>query len=453
MHIDLNSCFAAIEQQANPKLRGVPTVVAAYPTGGGCILAASIEAKEFGIKTGWRVREAKTVCPRVVVLTPDPQKYRHVHREMMKIFETYCSEVIPKSIDEAVLIFNNRQPYVSPQSKVPKRQYGPAGSLSAAAVPKPPQTAAVLTLDRGLTNNDSLSGPLGVTGDSNLKFIGQQIKKDVKERLGEWLTVSIGLGSNRFLAKTAAGLKKPDGLEEINYSNAVQIFKTLRVEDLCGINVALKSRLNAGKIYSAFDFLQADLPTLKSIFKSICAYHWYMRLRGFEVDAWKSNRQSVGHSYALPRATNNEKELGKILFRLCEKVGTRLRGNNLEAQGIAVSCSYNDHTYFHKSRKLASKIFTTPEIYQQSLRILSHGVTKPVSLLAVTAFSLTQSLYQQQTLFENQNKKRLLAQALDEVNNKYGNFSVTFGNTLGLSQKILGRIAFGGIRDMEIIGS
>ena len=69
------------------------------------MLAASVEAKRLGIKTGWRVRDAQNICPGVVVLTPDPQKYRHVHKEMMKIFESYCGNVVPKSIDEAVLTF------------------------------------------------------------------------------------------------------------------------------------------------------------------------------------------------------------------------------------------------------------------------------------------------------------------------------------------------------------
>jgi len=104
MHLDLNSCFASIEQQANPHLRGKVIVVAAYASPGGCIVAPSIEAKRLGIKVGMRVREAKLVCPEVVVLEPDPNKYRNVHLALRKILSQYTNHFLPKSIDEFDLI-------------------------------------------------------------------------------------------------------------------------------------------------------------------------------------------------------------------------------------------------------------------------------------------------------------------------------------------------------------
>src|SRR3990170_9141123 len=79
MHVDLNSCFATIEQQANPLLRGKPMVVAAYNSPNGCVVAPSIEAKQYGIKTGMTVRDARLLCPGVIVRTPDPPKYRYIH--------------------------------------------------------------------------------------------------------------------------------------------------------------------------------------------------------------------------------------------------------------------------------------------------------------------------------------------------------------------------------------
>ena len=93
MHVDLNSCFATVEQQANPFLRGKPVVVAAYVTSGGCILAASREAKLLGIKTGMRVGEAKSICKNVIVLPSDPWKYRFINRKLLALFSTYTPEV------------------------------------------------------------------------------------------------------------------------------------------------------------------------------------------------------------------------------------------------------------------------------------------------------------------------------------------------------------------------
>jgi len=107
MHIDLNSAFASIEQQANPFFRGKPLVVAAYDSPGGCILASSIEAKRLDIKTGMRVKEAKNIFPRTIVLEPDPDKYRFVHKSLKKLLSRYTNELYPKSIDEFVLHFDN----------------------------------------------------------------------------------------------------------------------------------------------------------------------------------------------------------------------------------------------------------------------------------------------------------------------------------------------------------
>src|SRR3990167_9998588 len=105
MHIDLNSCFATIEQQANPHLRGLPIAVAAYTTPRGCILAPSIEAKRFGVKTGMQVREGKSLCPHLLILPSDPPKYRFVNQALTKLFNEYTPAVSIRSIDEMLLNF------------------------------------------------------------------------------------------------------------------------------------------------------------------------------------------------------------------------------------------------------------------------------------------------------------------------------------------------------------
>ena len=166
LHIDLNSCFATIEQQANPLLRGKPIAVSAYDSPGGCIIAPSVEAKRLGVRVGMRVKEGKLICPELIVLSTDPWKYRFVHIELGKIISDYTNDYSPKSIDEFVL---NLEGYPSFQ--------------------------------KGIAN------------------IAKEIKERIKNEIGEWLTVSIGIAPNRFLAKLGAELKKPDGLDEINYRN------------------------------------------------------------------------------------------------------------------------------------------------------------------------------------------------------------------------------------------
>ncbi|MCX6792269.1 MAG: DNA polymerase IV, partial [Candidatus Gottesmanbacteria bacterium] len=172
MHIDLNSCFATIEQQANPLYRGLPLVVAAYTTDRGCILAASVEAKRLGIKTGMYVGDGKRLSPKLIVLPSDPPKYRFVNRKLLALLSEYSALVEVKSIDEMVMKMNT---------------------------------------ELGILNT------------------AKEIKKRIKNEIGDWLTVSIGIAPNRYLAKIASNLHKPDGLDVIDSNNIERTLGSLQL--------------------------------------------------------------------------------------------------------------------------------------------------------------------------------------------------------------------------------
>ena len=281
IHLDLNSCFASVEQQANPLLRGKPVAVAAYDTPLGCIIAPSVEAKATGVKLGMRVKEGRVICPELIVLKPDPDKYRYVHRQLKKLLEKYTSEVVPKSIDEFRL---------------------------------------------------NLEGfPCFKKG---MMAVGQEIKEKIKAEVGDWLRVSVGIGPNWFLAKTASNLKKPDGLEEINYQNFETVYPKLALTDLCGIKRANMTRLNAAGIYTVMDFYRASVQTLRSAFESVLGYYWYLRLRGWEIDDVVSEQKSFGAMYSLPQAAVSLAELGPILNKLTSKTAGRMRKAGFRAGGI-----------------------------------------------------------------------------------------------------------------------
>ena len=148
VHVDLNSCFATVEQQAHPSLRGKPVVIAAYVTDRGCILSPSIEAKKLGIKTGMKVYEAKKIYPNVIVRDTDPIIVRDVHSKFMKIFGDYSPHVIPKSIDEAIIDFS------------------PVFSKT-----------------------------------TDLVKIGKEIKNRMRQEIGDWISCNIGIATNRFWQK------------------------------------------------------------------------------------------------------------------------------------------------------------------------------------------------------------------------------------------------------------
>ncbi|MBX4206104.1 hypothetical protein KW795_02805 [Candidatus Microgenomates bacterium] len=394
MHIDINSCFATIEQQANPTLRYTPIVVAAYNSPGGCILAPSIEAKTYGIKTGMRVKEAKLLYPRLIVMTPDPDKYRDVHLKLRKILFDFSNDVHAKSIDEFVLNFE------------------------------------------------------GYPWENQLKQIALDIKQRIRKEIGDYIRVSVGIAPNRFLAKTAAGLKKPDGLEEINHKNYLDVYSKLNLVDLHGIYIRNELRLNNAGINSVLELYNSPLWKLRVAFKSINAYYWYLRLRGWEIDNIEFERKSYGNSFALPTSEGTTKELFPILQKLCEKTGSRMRAGGYKARGIHLSLSFRDHTYWHEGDSLSSFIFDSKDIYKEAVRLLSHTRLKPVHVIAVSVFGLTEEKTLQFSLFENLEKKQRLVNALDTINDNWGDFLITPARMVLTADMIKDRIAFGGVREL-----
>ncbi len=398
MHIDLNSCFATIEQQANPKLRGKPICVAAYTTPSGCILAPSIEAKKLGIKTGMRVKDGKMLCRDLIVLSPDPMKYRHVHQQLRKIIADYTDDFTPKSIDEFVL---------------------------------------------------------NLTG-LNMINVAKEIKQRIKQEIGEWLTVSIGIGPNRFLAKIGAGLHKPDGLDVIDKNNYLDIYSKLKLTDLCGIKIRNAFRLNSMGIFTVMDFYNAPVWKLKAAFESVCGYYWYLRLHGFEVDDVVFERRSFGNSYALPASRlggpkpfETLEQLSPILQKLVEKTGVRLRKAGYRAKGVHVAIAYRDYSFWHKSFTLPDYIFDSRDIYKTAFRImLSSPFRKPVRELAESVFHLERHENSQLGLFDDIGHKESLVKAIDEVNARWGDFTITPAKMLGMEDVVLDRIAFGSIKEI-----
>ena len=397
MHLDLNSCFATIEQQANPLLRGRPVAVAAYTTPLGCIIAPSVEAKRLGIKVGMRVKDGKLLCPDLVVLSPDPWKYRNVHLALRKIISEYTADFSPKSIDEFVL---NLEGY-------------PAFRLG-------------------------------------MKRVAREIKSRIKKEIGEWLSVSVGIAPNRFLAKVAAGLHKPDGLDEIDKGSFMRVYEGLELTDLPWIKARNAVRLNKVGIFTVLDFYRAPLCSLKVAFNSIGSYYWYLRIRGWEIDDVEFARRSYGNSYALPRPLVTLGELAPILAKLVTKMGSRLRRAGWKARGIHVSVLFRDWSFWHRGRAFPTVFFDSRDIYKEAYKILSScPYRRPVRELAVSAFKLIKNDSLQLDFFDDVVKNENLVRAVDEVNERFGNYVITPGRMINTEESVPDRVAFGGVKELE----
>ena len=393
MHVDLNSCFATIEQQAYPHLRGKPVIIAAYKTDKGCILSPSIEAKKLGIKTGMRVFEAKQIYSHVIVRDTDPAMVRDVNSKFMKIFQDYSPCVIPKSIDEAIIDF-------SPVF---------------------------------FKNIDLIA-------------IGKEIKTRIRREIGEWISCNVGVSTNRFLAKLAASLHKPDGLDLIDYKKLRQVYSSIKLIDLNGINTRFEFRLNANGINTPLDFFQAEVNFLKkNVFQSIAGYYWYLRLRGWEVENFEPIRKSFGQEYSLKEKTADPEKLKKIIMKLCEKMGRRLRQSNQLASGIHLGILYYDYSFWHKGKKINKSIFSTKNLFEEIMILFFHQPKiKTVSKISVSCFSLTQNNNRQLTLIDfGEEKINKISNALDQINDRFGEFTITPATMMEMENIIVDRIAFG----------
>lgn len=470
MHIDLNSCFAIIEQQANRLLRGKPVGVAAYDTPRGFVLAASYEAKALGVKLGVNVEQARVLAPGIIIMTPDPAKYREAHKRFKEVLLHYSPEVVPKSIDEFVLDFSN-------SASLKERRVKHAQSV------QPTATAQYSKLDPQYTR---------AIHNQTMREIGQEIKQRIAQALGEWVTVNIGIGPNRFLAKYAAGFDKPNGMRLIDHTTLESNYEGMKLVDLPGINVRYRARLRAAGIYTPMDFLRADMDTLrKQVFKSINGYHWYMRLRGYEADRVEFDRKSIGHQYALKDKTTELPKLETLLMKLCEKTGRRLRRNNFYATGIHlyigfvsdfagydVPASFENMPLirsWHHGETLPYRLYSTADIFEAAQKLLhSAEISNRVKIMSVHVFGLYPWEPVQMSLFDakydlgekHQDGEKLplrgihntvrsveagkrVSDAVDAINNRYGEFVITPAMMMDMQGTILDRIAFGQVRDFD----
>lgn len=399
MHIDLNSCYAIIEQQANPLIRNKPVGVAAYDSPGGFIIASSYEAKRLGIKL-MRVREAREICKDIIILTPDPEKYFDAHRRFKEVLLRYTNEVTPKSVDEFVVDFR---------------------------------------------------GSRAIQEGVSLTQIGHQIKQDIKQSLGDYVTVNIGIGPNRFLAKVAAGLDKPDGLDVITYDDIPNIYGQLNLIDLPGINFRYKARLNLANIFTPLDFLEAPMPKLKKeVFKSVVGYYWYLRLRGYEVDGESFKTRSFGNDYAVGQKTSDPEKVNRLIMKLCEKTGRRLRKHDYQAQGIALALAFENGSWWHQSKRTGWLLYASQDIYRACMRLL-RGVKFParVTHIRIAVFDVVPATPVQIGLFDGTRlDTRSLAMHADKINDRYGEYTVVPASMANMQDTIIKRVPFGSVRDI-----
>ncbi len=400
MHIDLNSAFAMAEQQARPNLRGRPLGMTNRLSKNCCVIAASYEAKSRGVKVGMGLMEARSLVPELIIMETDPPKYHYIYQKLATIMKHYSPEVVMKSIDEGVLDFHG----------------------------------------------------MGLVHKQPLEEIGREIKQRLRWELGSWLKVNIGIGPNRFLAKTAAGLNKPDGLDKIDHRNLLDVYGRLELMDLTGIGPRYAARLSAYGIYSPLDFLATPADKLRRlVFRSVVGDDWYQRLRGYEVDKVTTKLGQVGRQFALDVQTNDEEVLLPRFHYLCDTVGKKLRFQAVDARGILVWARFKNGQGWRQRRMFPSSFYTDKEIYQRAAELFAQRPKHlKVVIMGITCYQLTPTVRGQLGIIEETNRQERLTAAIDDINECYGVSAI--GPLESLRGKtVKQKIPFGGTRYFELL--
>lgn len=393
MHVDLNSAFATIEQQARPLLRGKPIAVINRRTEHTSIVTASYEAKAYGVKVGMKFKEAARLVPGLIAIESDPTKYRFVYQKLMAILNDYSPHVVMKSIDEGVMDFYN--------------------------MPAP----------------------------RSLVEIGHEIKQRLRDEIGVAMRCNIGIGPNRFLAKMAAGLHKPDGLDVIDATNLRATYATLKLTDLTGIAGAMEGRLNAVGIYTPLEFLDTDRVVLqKIVFKSITGGQWYERLRGYEVDDCPITTKTVGRQYVLEDRNLTRVEIKARLHNLCESVGSRLRSQDKVARGLYVYTKTVEHQYWHSSRMCQLPFYSDMTINALAQQLFCKAPDR-IKEIGIHCYGLSDNDNAQISLFNDQLvREQQLVGAIDLINQRFGDRKIHSANTLDTSNFLKPKVPFGSTR-------
>jgi DNA polymerase-4 len=397
LFIDMNSYFASVEQQLDPKLRGLPVVVAPVDVPTTCCLAASYEAKKYGIKTGMGIREAKDRCPGLIVREGRGQQYVEMHHKIVDAVDSVLPVSTILGVDEMAC-----------------RLLGDH-----------------LHLHRALR-------------------VANEVKRAIYASAGEYMRCSIGLAPNRLLAKVAADMQKPDGLTILQQEDLPKKLLSLELIDFPGIGPRMERRLNLAGIYTVAQFMELSAKQIGRIWGSkFLGEVWYYRLRGVDVPDTPTRTRSLGHSRVLEPALRNPRDSRAMLIRLIHKAAARLRHIGYFARTVQLSISYLNRAKW-KSFKKIEECQDTLTFIQWLTAMWDERPVGQILKLGIVLGELIHENNRTPSLFNTDDKLLRVSQVMDKVNQKNGRYAVYYGGMHGMAESVSTRIAFGVIPDLEL---
>lgn len=386
LFVDFDSYFASVEQYDKPELRGRPVAVIPVAAETTCCLAASYEAKALGIKTGTGVREAAQKCPEITFLVARPARYVEVHHQLMAAIAECAAHATPNSIDEV---------------------------------------------------------PCYLIGRERERENAVAIANAIKQRLRELgfspaINCSIGIAPNRFLAKTASDMDKPNGLTVIEQAELPQRLHRLELRDFCGIGPSMEQRLRAAGIATAQQLCAASREQLRRAWGSVEGERFWLQLRGYDLPERKTVRGSIGHSHVLGPQLRNFPGMRAVMFKLLAKAAMRLRREQFFATGMAIRVRFVGWEHrFERDIQFAplDDTSTLLQLLGQQLERLHRAARRgrwqerrhPPLSVAVTLVGLQPRHTASGELMQERAHAKTMSALLDAVNGKYGNNALYFG--------------------------
>lgn len=408
LYLDLNSYFASVEQQLQPKLQNKPVAIVPTMTDATCAIAASYEAKAYGVKTGTMIYEAKKLCPEIICVQANHENYVRYHHKILEEIDKYIPIEIISSIDEVACKLIGSQ-----------------------------------------------------KNEAQARKIAKNIKIGIQENIGQYIRCSIGIAPNRFLAKTASNLEKPDGLQVLYSKDIPDRIKHFKLSDLTGIGRAMEYRLNKSGILSIQELYNISPKHMRKIWGNVQGEKFWYMLRGKEIADVKTERKTIGHSHVLEPKWRLVELAEKVMLRLLLKAASRLRRTDYYCSRLSLSIRTENNLRLEGKSRFY-RACDNKKLQEEATKIWAQLIKernfKQIKKISITLYNLKKKSDLQPELFQNFNKKitldtnrfEELSKTMDNINTRFGRDSVTIG---GLPNKIKSfsgtRIAFTRIPDKQ----
>lgn len=383
LHIDMDAFYASVEQFDYPEYKGWPVIVGADPKGGtgrGVVAACSYEARKFGVHSALPISRAWKLCPEGVYVRPRMQRYAEVSGQIMEVFRRYTDLVEPLSIDEAFL---------------------------------------------DITGSTALFGPP--------EKIARSIKQEIREHTG--LTASVGLAPNKFIAKIASDIKKPDGFMIVQENEIERFLRELPISRLWGVGPKTEQRLHDLGFRTIGQIADANRESLIRSLGSL-GEHLYQLSHGHDerpvIANWEA--KSISSETTFDEDTDDRELLLHTILELSDHVAERVRKDGCRARKVTLKLRYSNFSTHTKQQSLDKLVETGEEIAAVARSLFSQFPLKQkIRLIGVAAGDLhrDREYPQQLALFEQPSRsKDKLSHTVDEIKEKFGRDALRRGSQL-----------------------